>query len=677
MQRLQKRALATVADDATSSVVQNARTHAYRIVVVGGGAAGQAVSHQLARSGVFSQEAGAKPEILVIDPAEFHDYQPGWTLVGAGLTTKEEGRRPMKELFEAQEGASPIDWLRDAVETFEPEKNQLKTRDGRTIQYEHLAVCPGIHINWSGIEGLEQALKEPKTTGVASIYGYVSMLDLQRLWSSKLTLPSFQDSCSDVFPLINDLEKGKAIFTQPAGVIKCAGAPQKAMWLALDHWKKAGQFSPTDASRGVQVSFISGMPTMFAQPKYSKVLDDLRKERHVEGLFDTNLTKIDAKRKVATFSRGQDQSPLEREYDLLHVTPPMGPLPWIKASPLAAKDSGFVDVDNGTTQHKKYKNVWSVGDSSSLPTSKTVAAISAEAPVLVANVLQAVADGGSAEPIATYDGYTSCPLLTEYGKVLLAEFHGPGYGGQPKETFSAFGLDQAVPRRAFYHLKKDFFPWVYYNSHVKGTWQGPKGLLNPSKLAPASARGFHSAARRSLPTAPQSIASKRSFSSSTATHRNLPARRPRDPLDSDPTAVRHRLPTGETFIARPPPSLPSQYTTTLVPNPILHGAAPTLANTILPPPLKPASPTAPANASPLNAQQIAQMQTLRQQDPKKWSAGALAKRFGCSPLFVRIAAPAPKGIKEERLAAMAAVKQTWGLRKRITQAERAERRKFW
>lgn len=174
-----KRSLATVSDSAAAtSAIQNARTHTYRVVVVGGGAAGQAVSHQLARSGVFPTGSSSQADILVIDPSEWHDYQPGWTLVGAGLKTKEELRRPMKDLFAASsadaDDQSAIDHLKDAVETFEPEKNQLKTRDGRTIQYEQLVVCPGIHSNWAGIEGLEEALQNTKESKVASIYSYVS-----------------------------------------------------------------------------------------------------------------------------------------------------------------------------------------------------------------------------------------------------------------------------------------------------------------------------------------------------------------------------------------------------------------------------------------------------------------------------------------------------------------------
>jgi len=113
-----------------------------------------------------------------------------------------------------------------------------------------------------------------------------------------------------------------------------------------------------------------------------------------------------------------------------------------------------------------------MGDASSLPTSKTVAAITSQAPTLTHNILCSLDDK---EPTSLYDGYTSCPLLTGEKKVLLAEFK---YGGVVKETFGDwFGVDQAVPRRAFYHLKKDFFPWVYDRYHVKGKWGGPKGWI--------------------------------------------------------------------------------------------------------------------------------------------------------------------------------------------------------
>ncbi|OJJ42797.1 hypothetical protein ASPZODRAFT_20074 [Penicilliopsis zonata CBS 506.65] len=432
------RSFATAAAAPVSSA-----TASHKVVVVGGGAAGLAISHQLLGTGKFKPE-----EIAVVDPAMWHNYQPGWTLVGGGLKTKEEGRRRLSSLVDKK-----LKLYTSGVATFAPEENSITLANGDRVGYEQLVVAPGIQVDNTSIKGLPEALANPDAP-VSSIYSY--------------------DSVDKVYPSIKKLTKGRAIFTQPAGVIKCAGAPQKIMWLALDHWKEAGLYKAGgEASQSaIQISFATGLPTMFGVPKYSATLEKLRQERGVEGLFQHDLVAVEGNTAVFTRVGSEPGSePVRREFDLLHVVPKMGPHAFVKNSPLA-DGAGYVAVDNATTQHVKYANVWSAGDASSLPTSKTAAAVTAESPVLVHNLLLAMQ--GKA-PEAVYDGYTSCPLLTEYGKVLLAEFK---YAGVPKETFNKwFGIDQAIPRRAFYHLKKDFFPWVYYESMVKGTWGGPKGWL--------------------------------------------------------------------------------------------------------------------------------------------------------------------------------------------------------
>jgi len=322
----------------------------------------------------------------------------------------------------------------------------VTTTEGNTITYDTLIVAAGLQINWDNIKNLSSALAD-NSSGVSSIYSY--------------------ETCDKTWSDIEAFRGGKAIFTQPAGVIKCAGAPQKIMWMAWDRWKR------TKRGDQVEVEFVTGMPTMFSVKKYSDALNALRIERNIGGRFEHNLIAIDPASHSATFKK-PDGSTVDIEYNLLHVTPQMGPLDFIKKSPLADA-VGWVDVDQGTLQHKKYKNVWSLGDCSSAPTSKTAAAITAQTPVLVENLFQ-LDSTGEISPSAKYDGYTSCPLLTGYGQLMLAEFV---YGAQPKESFNFLGIDQVVPRRAFYHLKKDFFPYIYFNSMVKGTWFGPKGTRVP------------------------------------------------------------------------------------------------------------------------------------------------------------------------------------------------------
>lgn len=426
---IQTRNLATVPPVGTVS-----RNH--KVVVIGGGSAGIALSHQLLRKGNFTQD-----DIAIVDPGTWHHYQPGWTLVGGGLKNKEDLRRPLDSLMNPK-----FKFYNKSVNSILPTDNQITLGDGDKISYEHLVVVPGITVDHGSVKGLTEALANPDAL-VSSIYDY--------------------NYCDKAFRTIQKLNKGEAIFTQPAGVVKCAGAPQKIMWLALDHWKQKGLYDSSDRS-AINISFATGLPSMFGVPKYAAKLEELRVERGVEGLFEHDLVAIDGN--TATFARPGKQE-VKKHFDFLHVSPKNRPYAFIKDSGLA-NEAGYVDVNDATTRHTKYNNIWSIGDASSLPTSKTVAAITSQAPVLVSNLLQAQQ---GKEPTAMYDGYTSCPLLTGDSKVLLAEFK---YGGVPKETFNSwFGVDQVTPRRAFYHLKKDFFPWVYGKYHVKGAWGGPKGLV--------------------------------------------------------------------------------------------------------------------------------------------------------------------------------------------------------
>ncbi|KAF2740573.1 sulfide quinone reductase [Polyplosphaeria fusca] len=422
------------------ATVAPAASRSHKIVVVGGGTAGLTISHQLLRTGKF-----AKDDIAVVDPADWHHYQPGWTLVGGGLKDKENLRRPLAGMLD-----SKLRFYNTALHSFHPEQNSVTLGSGDTVNYEHLVVAPGIKLNFASIRGLSEALADPSSQ-VSTIYSY--------------------DTCDKAINTIQSFRKGTAIFTQPAGAIKCAGAPQKVMWLALDRWKRAAFYNPTSPSESpINIAFATGLPVMFGVPKYSAVLEKLRQERGVEGLFQHDLISIDGDK--ATFARPDGKEKVTRRFDLLHAVPKMGPHDFVKNSALADQ-AGYVDVDAHTLQHKKYPNVWSAGDASSLATSKTAAAITAQSPVLVGNLVKSM-DGK--ELNSSYDGYTSCPLTVGESKVLLAEFK---YGGEPKETFNQwFGVDQATPRRAFYHLKKDFFPWVYYEHMMKGKWGGPKGWIN-------------------------------------------------------------------------------------------------------------------------------------------------------------------------------------------------------
>ncbi|KIY62098.1 FAD/NAD(P)-binding domain-containing protein [Cylindrobasidium torrendii FP15055 ss-10] len=429
----------------TAKFVRLASTSApgdkYKVVVVGAGSGGLSVANQIYNRFKSEGKALNDGDIALVDPAEFHYYQPGWTLVGSGLAKKQEHRRRLESLIPDE-----FTFVGDSVKTFDPASSSVTTSSGRILSYETLVVAAGIKTNWDGIAGLSGALADSKS-GVSSIYSY--------------------DTCDKTWNDIEALGSGKAIFTQPAGVIKCAGAPQKIMWMARDRFRKTGRLDK------INVDFYTGMPTMFSVKKYSDALNVLRQERNVGGYFAHNLTSIDAGNRIATFKKS-DGSEEKVNYDFLHVAPPMGPQNFIKNSPLADA-AGWVSVNQSTLQHTKpeYSNVFAIGDNSSLPTSKTAAAIIAQAPVLTENLVSFMTTGKVTN--AAYNGYTSCPLLTAYGELMLAEFK---YGLEPEESFP--WLDQSKPNRLFYHFKKDLFPAAYWNFMVKGQWFGKNAIFRPS-----------------------------------------------------------------------------------------------------------------------------------------------------------------------------------------------------
>ena len=402
----------------TAPSVQSTRHH--QIVVVGGGAAGITATAQLLAS---------KPslEIAIIEPSQKHYYQPGWTLVGGGVFEMADTERNEKDCI--PEG---VTWIRDSVVKLEPDDNAIVTENGLRVTYDYLILCPGIQINWHLIKGLPQALGKG---GVTSNY---SKEYAPYTWE---TLQNFQG--------------GTAIFTFPATPIKCAGAPQKIMYLADDVFK-----GKSDVGTRTQVMFCNAGASMFAVPEYRATLDKIVEERGIQVKFKHNLKEIKPESREAIFDVTTDEGVEEVSihYDMIHVAPPMSAPDFIAQSPLASS-AGWVDVHRETLQHNRYANVFSLGDASSLPTSKTAAAIRKQAPVLVQNLLSAIESGSQT---GQYGGYTCCPLITGYGKTVMAEFD---YNLKPTSTFP---FDPSQERYSMWFLKKNVLPWVYWNRMLKG-----------------------------------------------------------------------------------------------------------------------------------------------------------------------------------------------------------------
>lgn len=391
----------------------------YTVVIVGAGSAGISVAARLVRA-----SKRLMGQVAIIDPASKHYYQPLWTLVGGGAAKKEESERDLSSLI-----PTGVDWICDAVTMFQPEQHTLSTKQGAVFTYDYLVVAAGLQLDWEGVKGLKDAVGK---NGVCSNYAYQTV---ESTWEA-----------------IRSFKGGTAIFTHPNSPVKCGGAPQKIMYLADDYFRKLKVRNES------AIIFASAKGSIFDVPTYANTLNKVIRRKNIETRYKHNLLEVRADTKEAVFENLDTKEQAVWKYDMLHVTPPMKAPDFIANSALA-DTGGWVDVDAFTLVHKRFPTIFGIGDCTNLPTSKTGAAIRKQAPVVEKNLLALI----NGNPLtAKYDGYTSCPLVTGYNKLVLAEFD---YNLKPCETFP---FDQSKERFSMYLMKKELLPILYWNGMLKG-----------------------------------------------------------------------------------------------------------------------------------------------------------------------------------------------------------------
>lgn len=415
----------------------------YDVLIIGGGTAGIMTAAQLKRK-------DSKLTVGLVEPSDKHYYQPAWTLVGAGTFDYADTIRNEKDYI-----PSGVDWIQDYAETFDPANNKVTTRTSGDITYEFLVVAPGIQLDLDGIEGLKEAMGKD---GVCSNY-----VDPNYTWE-----------------VLQKFKGGNAVFTQPTTPIKCGGAPQKIMYLADDYFQKSGVKDKTN------VIFATPGSVIFGVKEFAGTLMDVVRRKHIHLKTFYAPTKIDSANKTITFkfNKPKDndciltkepelheeivgETTVVMPYDMLHLAPPQSAPDFIKKSPLAHQDGpnkGWLNVDHFTLQHNEYPNVFGLGDVAALPTAKTGAAVRKQAPVVVENItrLKAANQLGT----KTYQGYSSCPLVTGYGKMVLAEFK---YNNvRDSDPLLSKFVDTTKEQYSMWILKKYGLPYLYWNQMLRG-----------------------------------------------------------------------------------------------------------------------------------------------------------------------------------------------------------------
>lgn len=413
----------------------------YQVVVVGAGTGGIMTAARLRR-------ANKSLSIAIIDPADRHYYQPAFTLVGAGTYDYQKTWRSMESVIPA--GTT---WLQESVTRIEPDENMVQTSSGQEIQYEILVLSPGLIYDYSKIEGLKEAMD----AGIACS----NYIDPEHTWKC-----------------LQEFKGGNAVFTQPTTPIKCGGAPQKALYMSADYFRKSGKDKDTNLVFATPGSVIFGVKEIantlmevihrygvHFKPFYAPVKIDVeQKIIHFKAICpDENQCVVNEGNVLGETMHGD--STIEMPFDFLHLAPPQVAPRFIVESGLANAE-GWLDVDIHSLQHNRYKNIFGLGDVAALPTAKTGAAIRKQAPLIVENILKVLQ--GNQQVSSTYDGYSSCPLVTGYGKMALAEFNYKNEFTPDPMLKLMLIRDSSKEHWRLWMFKKYGLPFLYWNRMMKG-----------------------------------------------------------------------------------------------------------------------------------------------------------------------------------------------------------------
>jgi len=388
------------------------------IVIAGGGAAGIAIANKLKM-----YLNGAR--ITVIDPRPYHWYQPGQTLLLAGVyDSSDDVVSTNKEYVDAD-----VRWVNDKVTEFDPDNNQVHTSQTGTLNYDYLIISTGLELRYDLIEGLDP--DQIGQGGIASIYH-----------SPEAGVASHKQAMS--FAQSNG---GNAIFTRPKGALKCAGAPLKATNLVEYFVRQTGNRDR------FQFDYMTAEDSLFSVAVFDKRLQEIWQERAIKHHYAQELKAIDSQSKKAWFST-KNGDEIEKKWDFIHISPPMSAIPVVRNSVLADTSDfkGYLEVDKFTLQHKRYSNVFGLGDTIGTPVGKTAASVKAQLPVVAANLTALIREE---DMPARWDGYTSCPMILDVGHAMLWEFD---YSLQPVT---------ALPFKMVDPLEKSKLSWVMEKSLLR------------------------------------------------------------------------------------------------------------------------------------------------------------------------------------------------------------------
>lgn len=406
-----------------------------KIVIIGGGAAGISMASRL-------KHWLNEPDITLIDPSDRQFYQPGFTLIASGVYQPDD-------VWKKQEDCMPsgIKWVKDSVAAVDPVWNQVTTVNNGKIPYDFLVLTPGLQINWEKVEGITH-----DTLGEGNAHCIYDFVGAQKTWKA---LQEFSKT------------GGRGIYTDTYTKHKCGGAPKKICLLTDDYTRKQ------NTRDKVTLDYYTASKELYDIPFYTPRLLEIYDERNIPIHLFTRVKGVDTSAKRVYFekveTRGEEKivTPFTEDYDFLHFTPPMSAPDFVREAGLGWTEGklaadAWVMVDKETLVHKKYPNIVSLGDVAGIPTSKTSAAVRVQVPLAAKNLISLME---GKEPTEKYNGYAACPIVTDYGHVLLCEFN---YDKKPETSFPFTMLDTSKEQWMAWLLKVYVLKPMYFNGMLNG-----------------------------------------------------------------------------------------------------------------------------------------------------------------------------------------------------------------
>lgn len=406
-----------------------------KIVIIGGGAAGLSMAARLNRW-------LDSPDITLIDPSDRQYYQPGFTLIASGVYSPDE-------VWKKQEDYIPdgVKWVKDTVSAVDPVWNQVTTSDNGKIPYDFLVLTPGIQTNWEQVEGITQP-----TLGEGNAHSIYDFEGAQKTWKA-----------------IQEFSKtgGKGVYTDTYTKHKCGGAPKK-ICLLTEHYARKQK-----TRDNLSLNFYTASKELYDIPYFTPRLLEIYKERNIPINLQVRVKGVDTSAKEVHLEKTEtvgDQkivTPFKEDYEFLHFTPPMSAPDFVREAGLGWTEGSlareaWVMVDKETLVHKTYPNIVSLGDVAGIPTSKTSAAVRMQVPIAAKNLISLME---GKEPELKYDGYAACPIVTDYGHVLLCEFD---YNKKESISFPFSMLDMSKEQRAAWFLKVYALKPMYFYGMLRG-----------------------------------------------------------------------------------------------------------------------------------------------------------------------------------------------------------------